>query len=233
MEEEGGTAVARRARLNVGGTWVEEDQFLDDLRSGDLSASRRLIRQIKDDRKQGGSDGLVLLSKAYRARIVAFQARILNGNLDAAGEAWNDALLDIWNGIENYDPRLSKFRTWVYNLARYQALARKRRMVRDQRMPLIDPSADEDQLLATFDLPEPPTAADRQALQRAFRRLGSIQRQLLWHRYVEGWMPTEIIREGLVEGISEKSVRVYINRAAARLRELFENELANDRNERN
>ncbi len=201
------------------------DRYIRELESGAQGAANQVIRQIKEDRKRGGSQGLLDLSNAFRARIISFQTKILNGNREAATEAWNDTLVDIWERIESYDPRRSKFRTWVYNTARYQALARKRRLVRDQRMPVVEPDADYHAIAAVFELPEPLTDRERAALQRAFRRLKPTQRELLWFRFIEGWLPSEVVREGLIQGVSAESVRVYINRAATRLKELFDSEL--------
>jgi RNA polymerase sigma-70 factor, ECF subfamily len=201
------------------------DRYIRELESGAQGPANQLIRQIKEDQKSGGSQGLLDLSNAFRARIISFQTKILNGNREAATEAWNDTLVDIWERIDSYDPRRSTFRTWVYNTARYQALARKRRHVRDQRRSVSEPDPDHHGMAAAFELPEPLTDRESAALQRAFRRLKPTQRELLWFRFIEGWLPSEIVREGLVQGVSAESVRVYINRAATRLRELFESEL--------
>jgi RNA polymerase sigma-70 factor (ECF subfamily) len=216
-----GSTVSTGKRLKIGGTYVDEPRFLSDLQSGDPRASDLLISELHSNRKDGRSTGLELLSKAFRGKLMGFLKQMLDGNHEAALEAWNDTLLDIWENIALFDPTKSKFRTWLYNRARYQGLTRRRQLLKEGRL-VTDSSVPD--VAAPDAMPQPLTATEQVALQRAFRRLNHTQQELLWHRFVEGRMPAEIVTQGLVDNVDASTVSVYINRAAQRLRELYTEE---------
>jgi DNA-directed RNA polymerase specialized sigma24 family protein len=98
-------------------------------------------------------------------------------------------------------------------------------LIRDSQFGLGDASTAIEGVASAFELPDLLTEAEKSAMQRAFRRLKPTQREMLWFRFVEGWTATEMVDEGLVQGVRAATLRVYINRATTRLKELFDREL--------
>jgi len=198
---------------------VDEAEFVARLRSGDREASRRVVLQIEGDRKagSGNSTGLEMFSKAFRPKVLAFQAQFL-GDDGAAEEAWNDVLVDVWEHVSTYEERRAKFSTWVFERAKYAARRRKRQLRKEQRQVGIGETPQV--------IPEPLTRSQRQAVRRAFRRLNETQQKLVLLNSVAGLSPAEIVTSGKIPGCPVEHIRVYLNRAYKRLRNLYEEELS-------
>jgi RNA polymerase sigma factor (sigma-70 family) len=171
-------------------------------------------------------------------------ARFFRGDLELAKEAWNDALFRVWSRIEAYDEKRSRFRTWLWNQARYAALdlfrrpwegreepfAGEERSKRDERGRLIgDPlhRALDAEAQRLVEDPEPLLPHEIAALRSAWSRLNEPEQRLLHYRYLVGLEPVEIARRGLAgREIPAEHLRVYVNRAAGRMRRFYEEELA-------
>src|SRR5262249_45434643 len=124
--------------------------------------------------------------------------------------------------IGDFDRRKSSFRTWVYNQARYSALDRKRALLRERRASWQTVSTTEtghDHALDSVI-----SRSETQAVKRAFGRLTETQRRLLWLTAVEGYKPVELAQQGFVD-LPADHVRVYVNRAAAKFKEFYAEEL--------
>jgi RNA polymerase sigma-70 factor (ECF subfamily) len=201
----------------VSGGRADEGDFVEAVANKDEAATQRLVEQLKEDQKSGGSLGLRLVSLAFGARVEEFLASRFAGDRAAAEEAWNDTLLRIFLRIETFDASRSSFRTWVYNQARYAALDRRRALSRPSGLPF--------ERFASDDV-SPLTTHERDALREAFKKLNETQRRLLWERFVFEREPAEIARQPEFVGVPADHIRVYVNRAAARLREVYEEILA-------
>jgi RNA polymerase sigma factor (sigma-70 family) len=234
------------AILFVGGIQVEEASFIEALRRRDLEAERRLVQQLREDFRNVDRSprGLLLLQRAFRGSIVGWLQRdLLRGDLQTAEEAWNDALFRVWSRIEQYDEDRSRFLTWVWSQARWAALDLKRKSEARRDIPYAgeeraaEPEGGDEgiDLLARslekeaarwVDEPEPATRFEERAIKRALDRVTETEQWLLRLRYVHGFRNVDIARKGLLEHpLPEEHVRVYVNRAAKRLRKYYEEEL--------
>jgi RNA polymerase sigma-70 factor, ECF subfamily len=173
------------------------------------------------DRQNSTSIGLTLLIRAFQGPVCRFIA-VHVANADDVEALWEQTLERSWARLDSFDPRRSKLRTWLYNQAHYAMLDyhRERQRLREH------PPLHEVPLDSLSDLTEPLTATEASALKRAFRRLSSTERLLLWARYVEGCPPSKISDAYLDGSIPSHHVKVYVARAAARLRRLFDEETA-------
>jgi RNA polymerase sigma factor (sigma-70 family) len=235
--------------VTVANIKLEEASFIEAIRRGELEPERALARQIRQDfqSRANHAPGLLLLQKAVRSSIVGWlQHGIFGGDHGMAEEAWNDALYRIWSRIERYDESRSRFLTWVWNQARWAALDLRRKPEAGRDIPYTGegPKDDEEQSEAAekrIDLlhkgleeqakrqleePEPLTRIERRAIKRALGRLTKTEQLLLHLRYVHGFRNVDIARNELLErSIPEEHVRVYVNRAAKRLRKYYDEEL--------
>lgn len=91
-------------KVEVGGLLVVEVDFIKALRERNYEAEALLVDQLTADRSSGSDHGLVLLSKAYRSRLLGYIKRICSGDEQAGLEAWNDTLLRVHSRVETYDP---------------------------------------------------------------------------------------------------------------------------------
>lgn len=95
-------------------------------------------------------------------------------------ECVSDVFLEAWQKIKRYDPEKGGFRTWVLMLAKYKALAYKRRMERHP-MELL-----EDEGLMASDNVEG-QVIDRETQRQvlaAINTFGEVDRQLFIRRYL-------------------------------------------------
>jgi RNA polymerase sigma factor (sigma-70 family) len=210
-----------RSRVRVADVDVDESEFTDRLRESERSAVRLLLKQLKHDQATSGSTGLALVSKAFSSKLMSFLKRFfrdLDDPTSHAEEALNDTLVRILSRCAEYDYGRAKFRTWVFQQARYAALDIRRTARREAGLEPVGGDS--------FDTHEVPlTEREKRALRRAFRSLTPTQQRLLHARYVQEHSPTEISRLGLAEGIQETHVKVYVNRAATKLAQRYSDEL--------
>ena len=199
-----------------------EGDFVQALRNRDQEAEALLVDQLVSDFGEGRDRGLVLVSRAYRSRLLSYLQRICGGDEQAALEAWNDTLLRVHSRVATYDPSRSRFMTWVFNQGRYAALDILRR---DRRFRQAGHSHDRSDEI--FEMPAPATASERRCLMKAMSELTETERHLLTLRFVEGFQPAEIARTFGPGGIPDTQIRVYIARAVKRLRDRYLERLAN------
>jgi RNA polymerase sigma factor (sigma-70 family) len=219
----------------------DDPRVIDALQKRDPEVVRSLVNQLARDALSGETHGLFLLSKAFRGKVIGWLARsYFNGDYEHAEEAWNDTLLRVWRRFGSYDARKSEFVTWLFNQARYAALDLLRTAKWGREVPAGRAGEDEDnenvldrelqaEASRSFEEPHFLTGPEERALKSALARLSSTEQRLLRLRYVLEFEPVEIARLGLIDReIPETYIRVYINRAARRLRKLYEQELEAD-----
>jgi RNA polymerase sigma-70 factor (ECF subfamily) len=173
--------------------------------SGDVAAQEaRWAREAAC----GGRDAFGELVQRHEAGLQRYLLA-LTGSREEAEELAQEALLRAWSRIERYDPHW-RFSTWLYTLARRQALSRGRRRA------LPSARVDPDELGRTHD-PRGALARreERESLWRlAARVLRLEQRDALWLFYAEERSAEEI---GRIQGRRAGAVRVALHRARATL----------------
>jgi len=110
-----------------------------------MTLSEKRINPVSDRLSQLGDDELVRIAKlqlpyvtaAYEALFHRYHGKLLQmcyrylGSSEEAEEAVNDAMLNMFNCISQFEERAS-FKTWIYKIAHNQALTRLRKKQIDQ-----------------------------------------------------------------------------------------------------
>jgi RNA polymerase sigma-70 factor, ECF subfamily len=141
-------------------------------------------RDIVEAARSGDREAYADLIRVRGDRLYALAQRILR-DVDRADDALQEALVIAWRDLPGLrDP--GRFDAWLHRLVVRACLAeatRERRRIANLRVLPIDvPNADDDFL----------NVADRDQLERGFRRLTPQQRGLLVLRHFEGRELTEI-----------------------------------------
>jgi RNA polymerase sigma-70 factor (ECF subfamily) len=141
-------------------------------------------RDLVEAAQRGDQEAFVDLVRAHGDRLFAIAHRILR-DVDRAEDALQDALVIAWRDLPGLrDP--DRFDGWIHRLLTNVCLAqatRERRMAVNLRVLSVESPAAPDEYLAV---------ADRDQLERGFRRLTPDERAILvLHHYV-GYGPTEI-----------------------------------------
>jgi len=141
-------------------------------------------RDLVEAARRGDREAYVDLLRGRVDRLFGIAQRILR-DVDRAEDAVQDALVIAWRDLRGLrDP--DRFDAWLQRLLIHVCLAeaaRERRRVSNLRVLPADGPAGPDELLAV---------ADRDLLERGFRRLPPEQRAILvLHHYV-GYAPSEI-----------------------------------------
>jgi RNA polymerase sigma factor (sigma-70 family) len=199
--------------------------LVEGVRAGDERAVRSLVEEVLRDRaeRRPQSRALALVCAAFRPGIVAFLGRqFFRGDDQTVAEVWNETLERAYFRIERFDSKRSKFSTWLFYQARYVSLDWIRERDRHARLPDLGLELQGEHLAD----PLSSLMIDVQegALRRAFMRLNEQQQRLLFLRHVLGCRHAEIARHRLSEAVPEDHVRVYVNRATKKLRELYAEE---------
>lgn len=141
-------------------------------------------RELVEAAQRGDQSAFVDLVRVRGNRLFAIAYRILR-DVDRAEDAVQDALVIAWRDLPSLrDP--DRFDAWSQRLLAHVCIAhagRERRRISNLRLLPIDAPASPDELL---------TVADRDQLDRAFRRLAPEERTVLTLRYYLGYEPTEI-----------------------------------------
>jgi RNA polymerase sigma-70 factor (ECF subfamily) len=141
-------------------------------------------RELVEAAQRGDQAAFVDLVRSRGNRLFAFAYRILR-DVDRAEDAVQDALVIAWRDLPDLrDP--DRFDAWSQRLLANVCIAhagRERRRVANLRVLPIDGPASPDELLSV---------ADRDELDRAFRRLTPEERTILALRYYLGYEPAEI-----------------------------------------
>lgn len=141
-------------------------------------------RDLIEAARNGDRDAYVELIRVRSDRLFAIAQRILR-DIDRAEDALQDALVIAWRDLRGIrDP--DRFDAWlqrlVINVCIAQA-ARERRRTSSLRVLPVDGPAAPDELVSI---------ADRDLLDRGFRRLPPEQRAILVLHHFLGYAPSEI-----------------------------------------
>ena len=141
-------------------------------------------RDLVEAARHGDQAAFVDLIRPRSDRLFAIAQRILR-DVDRAEDALQDALVIAWRDLRGLrDP--DRFDAWLrkllVNVCIGQATRERRRTVNLRVLPVDGPAAPDDLL----------TIADRDELERGFRRLPPDQRAILVMHHFVGYSPTEI-----------------------------------------
>lgn len=159
---------------------------------------------------RGDPEAFAALVRGCGDRLYAIACRILR-DPDRAEDALQQALIQIWEDLPGlHDP--AKFDAWTYRLvvhASYREARRSRRWTSRVREITVDPPGDD----------RVGEVADRDEVERAFRRLTPEHRAVLVLRYFIG-LPVTEVAEAL--GIPVGTAGSRLHYAARGLRAAFE-----------
>jgi RNA polymerase sigma-70 factor (ECF subfamily) len=149
-------------------------------RSEELAVDRDLVEAARG----GDRDAYVDLIRPRIDHLFAIAQRILR-DVDRAEDALQDALVIAWRDLRGLrDP--GRFDAWLRRLLVHECIdqaTRERRRTANLRVLPVDGPAAPDELL---------TVADRDQLERGFRRLPPDQRAILVLHHFAGFAPSEI-----------------------------------------
>lgn len=157
--------------------------------------------------QRGDQAAYVDLVRNRGDRLFAIAHRILR-DVGSAEDALQDALVIAWRDL----PRLrdpARFDAWMHRLLTNVCIAqagRERRRIANLRVLPMDGAAAPDELRGI---------ADRDELERAFRRLVPDERAILVLRYFVGYEPTEIAE---ILGMPPGTIRSRIHHAHRAMR---------------
>jgi RNA polymerase sigma-70 factor (ECF subfamily) len=141
-------------------------------------------RDLVEAARNGDREAFVDLVRVRVDRLFAIAQRILR-DVDRAEDALQDALVIAWRDLRGLrDP--DRFDAWLHRLVVHACIThatRERRRVANLRaLPTDGPAGPDDTL----------TVADRDQLERGFRRLPPEQRAILVLHHYAGYAPSEI-----------------------------------------
>jgi RNA polymerase sigma-70 factor (ECF subfamily) len=164
-------------------------------------------RDLVEAAMRGDQAAFVDLVQSRGDRLFAIAHRILR-DVDRAEDALQDALVIAWRDLPDLrDP--DRFDAWVHRLLTHVCIeqaGRERRRVANLRiLPIESPQAPDDFL----------NIADRDQLDRAFRRLTPEERAIIVLRHYIGYEPSEIAE---VLGAPAGSIRSRLHHAHRAMR---------------
>ena len=141
-------------------------------------------RDLVEAARNGDRDAYVDLIRVRSDRLFAIAQRVLR-DIDRAEDALQDALVIAWRDLRGLrDP--DRFDAWLQrlliNVCIAQATRERRRTANLRVLPIDGPAAPDDLL----------SIADRDQLDRGFRRLPPEQRAILVLHHYLGYEPSEI-----------------------------------------
>ncbi len=141
-------------------------------------------RDLVEAARNGDREAYVDLIRVRTDRLFAIAQRILR-DIDRAEDALQDALVIAWRDLRGLrDP--DRFDAWLtrllVNVCIAQAARERRRTANLRVLPVDGPAAPDDLL----------SVADRDQLERGFRRLSPDQRAILVLHHYLGFAPSEI-----------------------------------------
>lgn len=164
-------------------------------------------RELVESARKGDQSAFVDLVRARGDSWFAIAHRILR-EVDRAEDALQDALVIAWRDLPDLrDP--DRFDAWIHRILTNVCIAhasRERRRLAHVRVLTIDPPRSSDDYL---------TVADRDQLDRAFRRLIPEERAILVLRHYIGYEPSEIAE---VLGQPAGTVRSRLHHATRAMR---------------
>ena len=164
-------------------------------------------RQLVESAQRGDKAAFVDLVRTRTDRLFALAHRILR-DVDRAEDALQDALVIAWRDLRGLrDP--DRFDAWLQrlliNVCIGQATRERRRTANLRVLPVDGPAAP-DQLLSV---------ADRDLLERGFRRLPPDQRAILVLHHFVGYPPSEIAE---LLGVPPGTIRSRLHHAHRAMR---------------
>ena len=164
-------------------------------------------RDLIEAAQRGDQAAFVDLIRVRGGRFFAIAHRILR-DVDRAEDALQEALVIAWRDLPSLrDP--DRFDAWVHRLLTHVCIAeagRERKRISNLYVLSVDEPAAPDDLL---------TIADRDQLDRGFRRLTPDERALLVLRHYVGYEPSEIAD---VLGLPAGTVRSRLHHAHRAMR---------------
>jgi len=168
-------------------------------------------RDLVEAARNGDREAYVDLIRARSDRLFAIAHRILR-DIDRAEDALQDALVIAWRDLRGVrDP--DRFDAWLQRLLINVCIAqatRERRRISNLRVLPVDGPAAPDELVSV---------ADRDLLERGFRRLPPDQRALLVLHHYLGYAPSEIAD---IFGIPAGTARSRLHHAHRAMRAALE-----------
>jgi RNA polymerase sigma-70 factor (ECF subfamily) len=168
-------------------------------------------RDLIEAARNGDREAYVDLIRVRSDRLFAIAQRILR-DIDRAEDALQDALVIAWRDLRGLrDP--DRFDAWLQRLLIHVCIAqatRERRRVANLRMLPAEGPSTPDTLLGV---------AERDALERGFRRLPPEQRALLVLHHYQGYAPAEIAE---ILGIPPGTARSRLHHAHRAMRAALE-----------
>jgi len=141
-------------------------------------------RDLVERAQQGDQAAFMALVHSRGDRLFAIAQRMLR-DIDRAEDALQDALVIAWRDLPGLrDP--DRFDAWIHRLLTHVCIAqatRERRLTANLRLLPVDGPAAPDELLGI---------ADRDQLDRGFRRLTPEERAILVLHHFVGYAPSEI-----------------------------------------
>jgi len=170
-------------------------------------------RDLVERAQHGDREAYVDLIHARMDMLYVLAHRILR-DVDRAEDALQDALVIAWRDLRGLrDP--DRFDAWLgrvlVNVCIAQATRERRRSANLRALPVDGPAAPDDLL----------TIADRDQLERGFRRLPPDQRAILVLHHYAGYTPTEIAE---TLGIPAGTARSRLHNAHRAMRAALEAE---------
>jgi len=168
-------------------------------------------RDLVEAARRGDREAYADLIRARGDRLFALAQRILR-DVDRTEDAVQDALVIAWRdlpGLRDAD----RFDAWLHRLVVRSCVreaVRQRRVVTNLRVLPLDLPAPTDDILSF---------ADRDQLERGFRRLDPQQRAILALRHFAGYEPTEIAE---ILGIPAGTARSRLHHAHRAMRAALE-----------
>lgn len=174
---------------------------------GANSGTELVDRDLVEAARRGDQVAFIDLMRSRVDRLYVVAHRILR-DVDRAEDAIQDALVIAWRDLRALrDP--DRFDAWLHRVVVRECIdqaTRERRRVANLRVLPIDGPAAPDELL---------NLADRDQLERGFRRLPPDQRAILVLRHYEGYQPSEIAE---ILGIPAGTARSRLHHAHRAMR---------------
>jgi RNA polymerase sigma-70 factor (ECF subfamily) len=168
-------------------------------------------RDLVEAAQRGDRQAFVDLIRPRSHRLFAIAQRVLR-DVDRAEDALQDALVIAWRDLRGLrDP--DRFDAWLHRLLVHECIdqaSRERRRTSILRVLPVDGPAAPDALL---------TVADRDQLERGFRRLQADQRAILVLHHFGGYAPSEIAE---TLGIPDGTARSRLHHAHRAMRAALE-----------
>ncbi len=160
----------------------------------------------------GDSEALRELTAHYRAPLRRYLWRQLDGDARAVEEAVQDVFVAVWRGAAGYRGE-AKVATWLFQIARYQALRARRSASRHAALMPLEPEEGEGGQADWLGVSCEDEVIDRMELTDALRRLSPKHRETLELVFVFGFSPDEVARILDIPGGTVKSRISYARRA--------------------